>query len=353
MPSISSEIRFGNLLCDVWVAFDVLCCTASILNLCMISVDRYFAITKPLEYGVKRTPARMFFYITIVWAGSALICIPPLVILGGNEHDNSQCIVNQNFWYQIYATFGSFYIPLTVMVMVYARIFKAAKRITDEEKRSQFNLGTKTPLKTNASDHLEMDNNHQRSECSETLCPNGNGRGGRGSGGSSFGPENVHLNPPGRDADARKFSVGSRRYAARVGYNLWTRTGRLKHFLSLESKASSTLGIIMSAFVICWLPFFVLALVRPFTRVPDALSSIFLWLGYANSTLNPVIYATLNKDFRTPFREILCLRCRSLEIMMREEFYQFQYGGPDLSSATAERRAVSRTPVHEYVTTDL
>jgi len=77
-------------------------------------------------------------------------------------------------------------------------------------------------------------------------------------------------------------------------------------------KASTTLGIIMSAFTLCWLPFFVLALVRPFMTQPDLiprwLSSLFLWLGYANSFLNPVIYATTNKDFRLPFKEILCLR---------------------------------------------
>lgn len=31
---------FGRVMCDLWVSFDVLSCTASILNLCMISVDR-------------------------------------------------------------------------------------------------------------------------------------------------------------------------------------------------------------------------------------------------------------------------------------------------------------------------
>ncbi len=80
-----------------------------------------------------------------------------------------------------------------------------------------------------------------------------------------------------------------------------------------NTQASTTLGIIMSAFTLCWFPFFVLALARPFVSQPDLviprwLSSLFLWLGYANSFLNPVIYATTNKDFRLPFREILCLR---------------------------------------------
>lgn len=107
---------------------------------------------------------------------------------------------------------------------------------------------------------------------------------------------------------------------------------KLRFQLAKERKASTTLGIIMSAFVICWLPFFVLALVRPFVAedaIPDAVSSIFLWLGYLNSLLNPIIYATLNRDFRKPFQEILFFRCSNLNLMMREEFYHTQYGDPD------------------------
>lgn len=107
---------------------------------------------------------------------------------------------------------------------------------------------------------------------------------------------------------------------------------KLRFQLAKERKASTTLGIIMSAFTICWLPFFVLALVRPFLNdpkaIPKSLSSLFLWLGYCNSLLNPIIYATLNRDFRKPFREILYFRCGNLNHMMREEFYQSQYGDP-------------------------
>lgn len=42
---------FGPQLCDTWIAFDVMCSTASILNLCAISLDRYIHIKDPLRYG--------------------------------------------------------------------------------------------------------------------------------------------------------------------------------------------------------------------------------------------------------------------------------------------------------------
>lgn len=114
-----------------------------------------------------------------------------------------------------------------------------------------------------------------------------------------------------------------------------TNQKKLRFQLAKERKASTTLGIIMSAFTICWFPFFVLALVRPLLDVdPNSptlktVTSVLTWLGYANSLLNPIIYATLNRDFRKPFQAILYFRCGSLNHMMREEFYHSQYGDPD------------------------
>lgn len=143
--SILGRWSLGNFMCDLWVSFDVLSCTASILNLCMISVDRYYAITKPLEYGVQRTPKRMIQCVSLVWLGAACISLPPLLIIG-NEHEVTDgiphCVVCQNFGYQIYATLLSFYIPLTVMIVVYYKIFCAARRIVLEERRAQLHLET-------------------------------------------------------------------------------------------------------------------------------------------------------------------------------------------------------------------
>lgn len=84
MPfSLANELMgywiFGDVWCDIHSAMDVLLCTASIMNLCLISLDRYWSITQAIEYLKQRTPARAAFMIAAVWVMSALICIPPLL----------------------------------------------------------------------------------------------------------------------------------------------------------------------------------------------------------------------------------------------------------------------------------
>lgn len=84
MPfSLANELMgywiFGNWWCDIHSAMDVLLCTASIMNLCLISLDRYWSITQAVDYLKKRTPCRAAIMITLVWILSGLICIPPLL----------------------------------------------------------------------------------------------------------------------------------------------------------------------------------------------------------------------------------------------------------------------------------
>ncbi|KAH8402097.1 hypothetical protein KR009_009741, partial [Drosophila setifemur] len=89
-----------------------------------------------------------------------------------------------------------------------------------------------------------------------------------------------------------------------------------------ERKAAQTLAIITGAFVICWLPFFVMALTMSLCKeceIHAAVASLFLWLGYFNSTLNPVIYTIFNPEFRRAFKRILfgrknAARARSAKI---------------------------------------
>ena len=69
-------------------------------------------------------------------------------------------------------------------------------------------------------------------------------------------------------------------------------------------------------FIICWAPFFILNLVGAVCgRVcepPAFLGDMALWLGYASSTINPVIYTIFNIKFRRSFGKLLLCRVRSL-----------------------------------------
>ncbi|KAL5111377.1 hypothetical protein TcWFU_001432 [Taenia crassiceps] len=108
---------------------------------------------------------------------------------------------------------------------------------------------------------------------------------------------------------------------------------------SNEAKAIRTLGVIMGVFCICWLPFFIVALGRPLYNyihntekdIDPRLSCFFLWLGYVNSTLNPLIYAIFNREFRRPFWELMACHCLSINARLRERRYQHEYRPPPVS----------------------
>ena len=80
-----------------------------------------------------------------------------------------------------------------------------------------------------------------------------------------------------------------------------------------EARVTKTLAIIMFCFVACWLPFFSIYIVRSQLEdtesIPGVVLDIFIWLGYFNSALNPILYAILNRNFRIAFKDILACRC--------------------------------------------
>uniref|UniRef100_A0A1I7WY09 G_PROTEIN_RECEP_F1_2 domain-containing protein n=1 Tax=Heterorhabditis bacteriophora TaxID=37862 RepID=A0A1I7WY09_HETBA len=69
---------FGQAYCQFWVSFDITCSTASIINLCAISLDRYWHISRPMVYVRYCNRRRIYYAIIVVWLFSGVIGAAPL-----------------------------------------------------------------------------------------------------------------------------------------------------------------------------------------------------------------------------------------------------------------------------------
>lgn len=121
--------RLGRSLCHVWTSFDVLCCTASIWNVAAIALDRYWTITRHLQYTPRTRSRTSALMIALTWVLSALIALAPMLFGWGEAYDAElqRCQVSQEPSYAVFSTCGAFYLPLGVVLFVYWKIYRAAK----------------------------------------------------------------------------------------------------------------------------------------------------------------------------------------------------------------------------------
>ncbi|XP_066511356.1 5-hydroxytryptamine receptor 5A-like [Hoplias malabaricus] len=245
--------KLGRVLCNVWISFDVLCCTASIWNVTAIALDRYWSITRHLEYTLKARKKISNIMIGLTWLLSSVISLSPLFGWGETYSEEAlTCQVSQEPSYTIFSTFGAFYLPLSVVLFVYWKIYKAAK----------FRIGSK---KTN------------------TITPVA---------------EAVEVKEASRQQPQMAFTVRHATVTFQADGETWRE--------QKERRAALMVGILIGVFVLCWIPFFLNELVTPLfsCHVPPVWKSVFLWLGYSNSFFNPLIYTAFNKNYNNAFRNL-------------------------------------------------
>ncbi|RWS11502.1 G-protein coupled receptor-like protein [Dinothrombium tinctorium] len=308
---------FGVHICEMWLTFDVLCCTASILNLCAIALDRYWAIHDPINYARKRTMRHVLFMISCVWVISALVSIPPL--LGWNDwpeyfDENTPCKLSEEKGYVIYSACGTFYVPMVIMTIVYFKIYRTTrKRLRERAKASSAQIGLKSSQLSSSGMQdqklLALPAEGNSSNLTTTEVDNASPS-NSGSPISKAKKSNVKIKLNRESSDdfennGAKADSGCENKNEIQKY--WEEKQKIS--LSKERRAARVLGVVMGVFVACWLPYFIMYVANAFCsqcRISKGLFVFMTWLGYVNSSLNPVIYTIFNIDFRHSFHKLFC-----------------------------------------------
>ncbi|KAG7487208.1 alpha-2C adrenergic receptor-like [Solea senegalensis] len=353
MPfSLANELMgywfFGKVWCDIYLALDVLFCTSSIVHLCAISLDRYWSVTQAVEYNLKRTPKRVKGMIVVVWLISAVISFPPLISMDRSNNEASpQCILNDETWYILYSSIGSFFAPCVIMILVYIRIYQVAKtrtRTMSEKKRDVDSPlengmdraeagGSLTSKRGGSRKDQESENGHCQEQSAQSPRPNANQHTDHDddyddSSSSDEKPKKNSTSSRQHHGDrkdrksSRKSSLASKHSsrksrASAKSIELFSSrrkrrstVNRKKVSAAREKRFTFVLAVVMGVFVVCWFPFFfsysLYGICREPCQIPETLFKFFFWIGYCNSSLNPVIYTIFNQDFRRAFQKILC-----------------------------------------------
>uniref|UniRef100_A0A667ZC94 G-protein coupled receptors family 1 profile domain-containing protein n=1 Tax=Myripristis murdjan TaxID=586833 RepID=A0A667ZC94_9TELE len=246
--------HFGRPFCQAHFVLDVSLCTSSIFNLSCVALDRNIAVCNPLCYPVQMSPRRVAILLLLCWILPLLIsslCVsfgmdsqsPPAELYSPIQQENQTCLAAFHVPYALASSTLCFFIPVGFMLFAYGKIFLAAQRQARWIHAMEHQAG-----------QLQMSHSPMRADLR-------------------------------RQAQACVESCS----------------------LKKERKTAKTLGLIMGVFLFCWLPFLSVNVAHPlwgYSNSPVVLEA-FMWLGCANSSLNPFLYASFKKSYRHAFVAIL------------------------------------------------
>lgn len=115
----------GGYVCNLWNALFFLFLTASVLNLTLISIDRFLAVVYPLQYSIWMTPNLAKIMIASVWAYSFGIAILIFFLLEPPEDETYSFDLNPVF--HGFLLIGNVIFPFIIMIILYSKIYIIAK----------------------------------------------------------------------------------------------------------------------------------------------------------------------------------------------------------------------------------
>ncbi|XP_041481655.1 alpha-1A adrenergic receptor-like [Lytechinus variegatus] len=253
--------------CMTMISVVMIPSTISILHVLVIAADRYIAVFYSLEYIRMVTQRRIFITIVMIWIFALLFHALPF--MGWRKKHSASfvmeyCFTDQ-FWTPPVACFQfglTVIAPLCIMIGIYARIIRAARlQARRVDAQQQFALNRGEAIENGQLSVISVDSNSRPTESQAPVV-------------------RIRRGPT-----------------------------------TAELKATKTSAIVLSTFLLCWLPAYCVHIAFTFinNNRAEPLHNPTIGLLHASSNLlpfissgaNPVIYAFSYQDFRRSFKQSL------------------------------------------------
>uniref|UniRef100_A0A1I8FI49 G_PROTEIN_RECEP_F1_2 domain-containing protein n=1 Tax=Macrostomum lignano TaxID=282301 RepID=A0A1I8FI49_9PLAT len=267
---------------NIWLSLDVLYCTASIWSLVVIAFDRFTATAFPIWYREQRKVRRFGCYSLFIWLLSGLICLPHLVGWNGKKFINpiekfkkSLCDLFNEKNYVLYSATGSFILPLVVMIVLYSRIFVVLQRrarVLRQNQKKRLSIGRVAA----SQKHQQQQQQQQHDEGRPTVAINGEDAStllhGSTTKDECIATESVceeeETQLQQRQQHAKRKSIVQQKHQQQHGNPESHHHQHQQHIQRAdqrEQRATQRMLIIIVIFIVCWMPFTLMYLIRGLT----------------------------------------------------------------------------------------
>lgn len=247
--------RHGAFMCTVWTTLYLLMVPTSLLNLLVLTVDRYKTLSDPLN-RFKESPfmtkRRALVIIACLWIYCLLFALIPH--MGWKVYPDvimhGQCVFNISPIYSMLSSVLNFFIPLVLMCGLYFKIYCIANSLHTNLSVGQLASPSQSPrIDTGVQDRIVK-----------------------------------------------------------------SRSKKIKDqkMLLKNSRAAKTVLVIVFTFVLCWMPHTIYSFILSgacescyHAKEGPILSAIFLIMGYANSALNPFLFGYHHRLFKKTFKLVI------------------------------------------------
>ncbi len=288
--SIPNYWPLGFDMCSLWICIDYPCCTVSMLHLCVIARDRYTALARPLEYKDIATTKNAILQCLASWVGGFAVWVPTIMYIRVTERsilDPFDCYFTSTRPNIIMIQAAvAYYSPVVVMSYYYIIcVYLLRKRMA-----MTADLGTYDKI-------VRVDGENSMSVSGSTTA-----QGTRLTAVSTISDEVT--NQQGKEAMAGSNPIGQPPSANKNEALTEKEKRERKAGLNRQEqqlRGIRTLGVVIFMFQFCWAPFcafWPLVAYCPDGCVPLPLYIYSYWMTYVNSTINPLLYFLVNRDFR-------------------------------------------------------